>query len=79
MHSGTHILDADFYIVPEPFTRAGQGPFLFSPAEAGRGSRPAGPAKTAGTLLMDLLVNCGICRAPRIKSAECVPAATGAQ
>ncbi|MDR0826634.1 MAG: hypothetical protein LBN33_01980 [Desulfovibrio sp.] len=70
MMNSTHILEANFYIVPKSFTRAGLGNFLFPHVEAQRAF--VSPRALAGKLLMDFLDWLGLCRAPRIISAECV-------
>jgi hypothetical protein len=70
-------MDADFFIVSEPFARAAQGRFLFS--GTGMRQRPLSgvPATSTGKLLTSLLSVCGIGSAPRITGAECVSNATG--
>ncbi|MDR3175085.1 MAG: hypothetical protein LBU06_00915 [Desulfovibrio sp.] len=70
MMDGTHILEANFHIVPKSFTRAGLGHFLFPHAEAQRAL--VSPRAFAGVLLTGFLSRSGLCLAPRIISAECV-------
>ncbi|MDR2668655.1 MAG: hypothetical protein LBC14_01720 [Desulfovibrio sp.] len=79
MNSATQSVDADFFIVSEPFTRAAERPFLSPGTGARQGLPPEAPTASAGKLLMALLAACGIGSAPRITGAECVSSATAAQ
>jgi hypothetical protein len=80
MSSATQSMDADFFIVSEPFARAAHGRFRFPAAGTRQGPLSEAPAAaSAGKLLMTLLAACRIGSAPRITSAECVSNTAGTQ
>jgi hypothetical protein len=79
MNSATQNMDADFFIVSEPFARAAHGRFRFPMTRTRQGSLSEAPAASTGKLLMALLAACGIGSAPRITGAECVSNAGGTQ